>query len=109
MTELLTSTENRTRAAQNDLPVREQAILRLKKKRDFHTHVAAYILVNAVLWLIWAVVLVAADGPLLPWPLFPTAGWGIGLFFDAWDTYGRKPFTETEVERELARLRRAER
>jgi 2TM domain-containing protein len=107
MTDLLTTTENGTRA-QAEVPLREQAILQLKKKRDFRTHVVAYVLVNAVFWLIWAVLLLAADGPLLPWPLFPMAGWGIGLFFHAWDTYGRKAFTESDIEHELARLRRTE-
>ena len=109
MTELLTPTENRTQAPQSEVPPREQALLQLRKKRDFRTHLVAYLLCNAVLWLVWAVVLVAADGPWLPWPLFPMAGWGIGLFFHAWDTYGRKPFTETDIDRELARLRRADR
>lgn len=109
MTELLTPTENGTRAAPTETSLRDQALLQLKKKRDFRTDVVAYILVNAVLWMIWAVVLVAADGPRLPWPLFPMAGWGIGLFFHGWDTYGRRPFTETEIERELTRLQRTER
>ena len=108
MTELLTPIENGTGAAQPETQLREHALLRLKKKRDFRTHLVAYVLVNAFLWLIWAVVLVAADGPRLPWPLFPMAGWGIGLVFHARDTYGRKPFTETDIERELAHLRRTQ-
>jgi len=109
VTELLTQTENGTGALHAEVPLREQALLHLKKKRDFRTHVVAYLLVNALLWLIWAVVLVAAKGPWLPWPILPMAGWGIGLFFHAWDTYGRKPFTEADIERELVRLRRTER
>ena len=86
-------------------PLREQALQQLQKKRGFHTHLAVYLLVNTVLWVIWAVLLATVGGLWLPWPLLPTLGWGIGIFFHAWDTYGRKPFTEAEIQRELARLR----
>ncbi|HZO96633.1 MAG TPA: 2TM domain-containing protein [Gaiellaceae bacterium] len=86
-------------------PLREQALERLRKQRDFRAHLLAYVLVNGFLWLIWAVVLTAADGPSFPWPLFPLAGWGIGLVFHAWDTYGRKTFTAAEIAREEERLR----
>jgi len=105
MTELLTPTENGTSATETSLPLREQAVVQLKKKRDFRAHLLAYVLVNAFFWLIWAVVLTAADGPWFPWPLFPLVGWGIGLVFHAWDTYGRKPFSDAEIGREVERLR----
>jgi 2TM domain-containing protein len=107
VTKLLTPTENGTVIARDTPGLREEALLQLKKRRDFHTHLVAYVLVNTFLWLIWAVVLIAADGTQLPWPLFPMAGWGIGLAFHAWDTYGRKPFTDADINRELARLRKA--
>ena len=93
-------------APEMEAPRREQALEQLKRRREFRTHLAAYVLVNAFLWLIWAVVLTAADGTWLPWPLFPMAGWGIGLVFHAWDTYGRRPFSDAEIEHELERLRR---
>jgi hypothetical protein len=105
MTELLTPTENGTSASEAPLPLREQAVVQLKKKRDFRAHLLAYVLVNAFLWLIWGVVLTAADGPWFPWPLFPLVGWGIGLVFHAWDTYGRKPFSDADIAREVERLR----
>jgi 2TM domain len=73
--------------------------------RDFRTHLLAYLLVGGFLWLVWGVVYAAADGPWFPWPLFPLGGWAIGLVFHAWDVYGRKPFSEAAVEREIARLR----
>jgi hypothetical protein len=82
--------------------LREEALRRLAKKRDVRAHQLAYVLENAFLWLSWGVVY-AAGGPWFPWPVFPLFGWGIGLTFHAWDTYGR-PFREQDVERELARM-----
>lgn len=84
--------------------LREDAIRSLKKKRDFQAHLLAYVLVNAVLWGIWAVI-AAASGAWFPWPIFATLGWGIGMVFHVWDVYGRGPFTEEDIQREEARLR----
>ena len=80
--------------------LREQAITRLKKKRDFQTHLLIYVCVNALLVVIWAV----SDSGFF-WPIFPIAGWGIGVVANAWDVYGRKPITEDEIRREADRLR----
>lgn len=84
---------------------RAEALASLKKKRDFHTHLLAYVLVNGTLWAIWAIV-AASQGSLFPWPIFPLLGWGIGLAFHAWDAYARTPFTEAQIDRELRRLQR---
>ncbi len=80
--------------------LRKLAVSRLKKKRDFSTHVVIYIIVNAMLVGIWAV-----TGAGFFWPIFPLLGWGIGVGANAWDVYGRKPITEDEVQRETERLR----
>jgi hypothetical protein len=82
--------------------IREQAIARLKKKRDFRTHIFIYFLVNAFLVGIWAVTS-HADGFF--WPIFPILGWGIGVGANAWDVYGRRPISEDEIRREADRLR----
>jgi hypothetical protein len=82
--------------------IREQAIQRLKKKRDFRTHIAIYLIVNAFLVGIWAITS-SANGFF--WPIFPILGWGIGVSANAWDVYGRKPITEDEIRRESDRLR----
>lgn len=86
--------------------LRAGALRRLQKKREFRTHLVAYVLVNALLWVIWTVVF-ATTGAWFPWPVFPLAGWGIGLVFHAWDAYGKKPFSREQIEREAARLRAA--
>lgn len=83
-----------------DLPedTREAAVRRVKAKRDFKTHVAVYILVNALLIVIWA-----TTGAGYFWPVWPLAGWGIGLALNAWTVYFEQPITEDDIEREMAR------
>jgi hypothetical protein len=80
--------------------LRQQAIARLKRKRDFRSHAFVYVAVNALLVAIWAV-----TGAGFFWPVFPILGWGIGLAANAWEVYGRKPLSEDEIQREAARLR----
>jgi hypothetical protein len=88
--------------AQGEQDLREQALQRLKRKRDFKSHVFIYVAVNAMLVVIWAI---TSDGGLF-WPIFPILGWGIGVAANAWDVYGRRPITEDEIRRETDRLRR---
>lgn len=79
---------------------REQAIERLKKRRDFQGHLASYVVVNAALWGIWAI-----TGGGYPWPAWVTGGWAIGVLLNAWDVYFRTPITDADVEREMERIR----
>ncbi|HXZ77499.1 MAG TPA: 2TM domain-containing protein [Streptosporangiaceae bacterium] len=78
---------------------RDQAVTQLKKRRDFHAHLLVYVLVNAFFVVIWAVIGVH----MFFWPIFPIAGWGIGLVMNAWDVYWRHPITETDIEHEIER------
>lgn len=78
---------------------REQAIERLKKRRDFHGHLVAYVVVNVALWAIWT-----ATGGGYPWPAWVTGGWAIGLVLNAWEVYLRAPITAADVEREMGRI-----
>jgi hypothetical protein len=80
--------------------LRQQAVVGLKKKRDFTMHVGVYALVNALLVAIWAM-----TGSDFFWPIFPILGWGIGLAANAWDVYGRRPISEQDIEQEMSRLR----
>jgi 2TM domain len=105
MTDVLTPTRNGTAAVLADELFRREALRQLKKKQGFRTHLIAYVLVNGFLWVVWGVIYAAASGPWFPWPVFPLFGWGIGLALHAWDVYGRKPFTEEAIDREVARLR----
>jgi hypothetical protein len=87
-------------AGEPDAALRERALGRIKKKREFQAHLLSYFLVNGFLIILWATV---ADGGFF-WPAIPIAGWGIGLIFHAWDVYGSEP-SEAEIEREMERLR----
>ncbi|HSK49705.1 MAG TPA: 2TM domain-containing protein [Solirubrobacterales bacterium] len=80
--------------------LRKQALLELKKKRDFVNHAITYGIVNGLLLVIWAL-----TGAGFFWPGFVIAGWGIGLALNAWDVFLRKPISEDQIEREAARLR----
>ena len=82
--------------------LRDRAVANLRKKRDFRTHVFAYVVINALLVGIWAF-----TGAGFFWPIFPILGWGIGVAFNAWDVYGRREFSEDEIRREADRLRSA--
>jgi len=86
--------------ARTESDLREEAIRSLRRKRDFRSHVIAYVLVNSLLVVIWL-----ETGAGFFWPIFPIAGWGIGVAFNAWDAYGRRPITEDEIRREQDRLR----
>jgi hypothetical protein len=80
--------------------LRDRAIKRLKKRRDFSAHVLVYVLVNAFLVAIWA--LTNPHGFF--WPIFPLAGWGIGVVMNAWDVFRNDEFDEDQIRREMERL-----
>ena len=77
---------------------REAAAKRVKAKREFKNHVAVYLIVNALLVVIWA-----ASGQGYFWPVWPIAGWGVGLAFNAWSAYFERPISEDEIRREMER------
>jgi hypothetical protein len=97
--ERVDATVDRTGEAGDD-GLRTQALTTLKKKADFRSHLVVYALVNAMIVAIWV-----ATGSDFFWPIFPIAGWGIGLVMHAWDVYMTRPPTEVEVTREMDRLR----
>jgi cytochrome b561 len=86
-------------STRNDV-LRDRAIKRLKKRRDFSAHLLVYVLVNAFIVSIWA--LTNSDGFF--WPIFPLAGWGIGVVMNAWDVFHNDEFDEEQIRREMDRL-----
>jgi hypothetical protein len=85
-----------------DTDLRERAIKRIKKRRDFHTHLLVYVLVNTFLVVIWAV----TDSGGFFWPVFPIVAWGIGVVMNAWDVYIRGELDEDEILAEMQRMQR---
>lgn len=80
---------------------REEARRRIQARRDFVSHLAAYVVVNGVLVGIWA-----TTGGGYFWPGWILGCWGAGLVLHAWDLFWRRPISEAAVDRELARGRR---
>ncbi len=85
-----------------DEMLRERAVKRLKKRRDFHSHLIVYALVNSFLVGIWAF----TNSQGFFWPIFPMAGWGIGVVMNAWDVYHGDELSEADIAREMQRLQR---
>jgi hypothetical protein len=77
---------------------REAALRRVKEKRDFRNHLAVYLIVNALLVVIWAV-----SGGGYFWPIWPIAGWGIGVAINLWTAYFQRSITEEDIVREMER------
>ena len=78
---------------------RNQAIKRLKAKNDFKVHLVVYLAVNAMLVLIWASTFTGYF-----WPIWPIAGWGIGLVMHGYSVYWGNSFTEDQIQREMKSL-----
>jgi hypothetical protein len=83
----------------HDQASRDKAVTLLKKRRDFRGHVLVYVLVNSFLVVIWAI----TNDHGFFWPIFPIAGWGIGVVMNAWDVYWRPEITEEDVQHEMER------
>lgn len=78
---------------------RVQARKQIEARRDFTSHLVAYIVVNAFLVGVWA--LTDAGGYF--WPAWVIAGWGVGLLLHAYETFLRRPISEADIEAELRR------
>ncbi len=80
-----------------------------KARVGFRMHLRSYLIVNAGLWLIWAVSTFTFH-PIranffFPWPIFPMLGWGIGLashYFTVFRQGSERDMIEEEYQK-LAR------
>jgi len=76
-----------------------RAVAQVQRWHDFKAHVSAYLLINAILIIIWAV-----TGAGTFWPGISLAAWGLGLssqhFLNSFS-----PITAERVRRELGRTR----
>jgi 2TM domain len=81
-----------------DAPERERARRRLEARRKFRGDIAAWVVINAVLVIIW---LATDRGDF--WPAWVMGIWGAFLLLQGWDVYLRRPITDADVEAELRR------
>jgi hypothetical protein len=78
-----------------------EARKRVTDRREFGSHVVAYVVVNTALVLIWAV-----TGAGYFWPAWVLLGWGTGLVLHAWNVLLRRPVTEADIAAELEHTRK---
>jgi hypothetical protein len=91
-----------TQPPQAEDEVRQAAITRLRKKREFIGHLIAYVAVNLLINVVWWM-----TGPAsFYWPAIPLLLWGIGVVMHAWDAYSPAMPSETQIEKEIKRIRR---
>jgi uncharacterized ion transporter superfamily protein YfcC len=64
-----------------------------RKRVEFRTHLIVYLVTNSFLWIIWFV-----TGQGYPWPVWPLAGWGIGLVFHYLFDYRTSHYLSEEDE-----------
>lgn len=71
---------------------------RVADRRDFGSHVVAFLVVNGAFVLIWAL-----TGSGYFWPAWVAGLWSIGLVMHAWEAFVRRPVTDADIEAELRR------
>lgn len=87
---------------------RDPQLWRIAKDRaKFKSHLLTYVVVNLLLWAIWAVT-EHKDHRGIPWPVWPTVFWGFGVFMNGLGVYGG--FGKAQLsEREYEKLVRQQR
>jgi hypothetical protein len=76
----------------------EWAEKRLQTKHKVRVDVAAYVVINIFLVMVWAF-----NGMGYFWPGWVMAGWGVLLLRDTWNLYDQKPITNDDLDQELRR------
>ena len=83
---------------------KEQMLWKQAKKRvGFKRHLWSYVIVNIFLWCIWLMGGIQMDwqaSTSIPWPLWSTLGWGIGLAFSYYNAYHGNSIDAVEREYE---------
>lgn len=73
-----------------------------KKRASFKSHLLTYLVVNGFLWALWAIR--GNEHSDIPWPIWPTLGWGIGIVMHYLSAYVFPK--ENSVEKEFEKLKR---
>jgi len=88
-------------------PALDQRLWQIAKARTkFQGHLLVYVVINAGLWLLWALLPEARGSHVvLPWPIWTSAFWGFGLASQglaAYSNLNRGQRTQREYERLLS-------
>lgn len=93
--------------------VRRRVERPFKKRAEFFSHVGVYVMINAMLWMIYFLGGSLPDvGEFVtgfPWPALVTFGWGIGVvinFSEMVTAEGRERAIQRAVEREMGEKRK---
>ena len=78
------------------------AAKRIKERTDFRWHLITYLVINAMMWVIWAI---ASGVHSSPWPIWLTLFRGIAVAFH-WGYATRRTTSPEEIDAELERMRR---
>ena len=102
----------------NERELRRQAVDRVRRRRNFMTHLVAHVGLIVLLTAIWATTEYHNAGGWPtgfrtgrenhdwdPWIVYPFIALHAVLAVHAWIAFGRRPTTEREIEREMERLR----
>ena len=99
--------------------VRAQAVKQLERQRHFQMRAFSGAVVSVVLVIIWTI---AEYNNAHGWPangfsqssgiyhvwnywiIYPLLAIALGIAIDAWNTFRRKPISESEIQREVDRL-----
>ncbi len=85
---------------------RDEQLWRIAKKRaGFKKQLASYIIINGFLWALWFFTEGHHDfgNDNIPWPIWSTLGWGIGLAFSYYGAYHDN--RETDTMREYQKMK----
>lgn len=74
-----------------------------KRRARFKRELVIYFVINAFLWLIWLLTSKGSYAGGIPWPVWPTAGWGIAMLIQYFEAY--KYPKENTAEKEYEKLK----
>ncbi len=75
-----------------------------KKRAGFKSHLSTYLIIVPFFWVIWYLTGRDHSSGGFPWAIWPTVGWGVGLFFHFMGAYVFHK--NTMVDREYDKLLR---
>jgi len=92
--------------------IRKRIEKKLEERQGLMIHGAAFVSMNALMFMIWLFISIGAGEFIFPWPFIILFGWGIGMFahyMEYYNQYGRgrekrESLIAREMERERARL-----